>query len=81
MHISVIGMENPLILVILQAYICMFVLQLAGVIEPNDFKCYVNNQGKYTKPTDFDYPSISQVSRASSQLLHKYMSHVETATF
>lgn len=35
--------------------------QLAGIIEPNDCKCHLDNEGFYTHSLLQDYPSISQV--------------------
>jgi hypothetical protein len=43
-------------------------LQLAGLVEPNDMQCYVDDDGNYTHSLVFDYPSISQVSGCNLQL-------------
>lgn len=37
------------------------VSQLAGIVEPNDCKCHLDNKGFYTHSLLQDYPSISQV--------------------
>jgi len=36
-------------------------LQLGGILKPNDGKCHVDKDGFYTKDTELDYPSISQI--------------------
>uniref|UniRef100_A0A674BEG3 Integrin beta n=1 Tax=Salmo trutta TaxID=8032 RepID=A0A674BEG3_SALTR len=35
--------------------------KLAGILEPNDERCYMDNQ-LYTKSNDMDYPSVGQVA-------------------
>lgn len=42
--------------------IISIILQLGGVITPNDGQCHLNGGGEYTHSTILDYPSISQVN-------------------
>lgn len=36
--------------------------QLAGLIEPNDGQCHLNEAGEYTHSSIFDYPSIPHIN-------------------
>ncbi|KAJ8400908.1 hypothetical protein AAFF_G00392620 [Aldrovandia affinis] len=40
--------------------------RLAGIYQPNDGKCHLDAEGYYTKATEYDYPSVSRLSRALS---------------
>lgn len=40
----------------------LMVFQLAGIVEPNDCKCHLDEKGFYTYSLLQDYPSISQAS-------------------
>lgn len=47
---------------LLRKFPCVTVLfQLAGIIEPNDCLCHLDEQGFYTYSLLQDYPSIAQV--------------------
>lgn len=37
--------------------------KLGGIITPNDCECHLDGAGFYTKSTEQDYPSLSQVNR------------------
>lgn len=37
--------------------------KLAGIVAPNDEHCHLNSNGSYTKSTELDYPSVSQIVR------------------
>lgn len=37
--------------------------KLAGIVEPHDGRCYLNEKGEYTHALKFDYPSISLINR------------------
>lgn len=39
----------------------VLLLQLGGIVKPNDGYCHLSNDGTYTHSTLQDYPSISQV--------------------
>lgn len=41
---------------------CPCLLQLGGVITPNDGRCHLDERGLYTHSTILDYPSISQIN-------------------
>ncbi|XP_020286322.1 integrin beta-PS-like [Pseudomyrmex gracilis] len=41
--------------------------KLAGIIEPNDCKCHLDNEGFYTHSLLQDYPSISQINRKARE--------------
>ncbi|GFG32528.1 hypothetical protein Cfor_01174 [Coptotermes formosanus] len=41
--------------------------RLAGLVEPNDMQCYVDDDGNYTHSLVFDYPSISQINQVAKQ--------------
>lgn len=41
--------------------------RLAGLVEPNDMQCYVDDDGNYTHSLAFDYPSISQINQVAKQ--------------
>ncbi|XP_044583271.1 integrin beta-PS-like isoform X1 [Cotesia glomerata] len=41
--------------------------KLAGIIEPNDCQCHLDNKGFYTHSLLQDYPSISQINRKVGQ--------------
>ncbi|RWS05225.1 uncharacterized protein B4U79_02101, partial [Dinothrombium tinctorium] len=38
--------------------------KLGGVVEPNDGRCHLNDDGFYTKSLEQDYPSLGQINRA-----------------
>ncbi|KFM66785.1 Integrin beta-PS, partial [Stegodyphus mimosarum] len=35
--------------------------KLGGIISPNDEQCHLDSRGSYTKSTELDYPSLSQI--------------------
>lgn len=37
--------------------------KLGGLVVPNDNQCWLDNDGYYTKSTEFDYPSIGQIHK------------------
>lgn len=37
--------------------------KLAGIVEPHDGQCYLDEKGYYTHALAFDYPSISMINR------------------
>ncbi|KOC68093.1 Integrin beta-PS [Habropoda laboriosa] len=41
--------------------------KLAGIIEPNDCLCHLDEQGFYTYSTLQDYPSISQINKVARE--------------
>lgn len=41
--------------------------KLVGILEPNDGKCHLDQQGYYTQSDKLDYPSISQISNTAQQ--------------
>lgn len=40
-------------------------LQIGGILKPNDGKCHLDNKGAYTEPLNQDYPSLGHISRKS----------------
>ncbi|KAL4222041.1 Integrin beta-1 [Mactra antiquata] len=36
--------------------------KLGGIVKPNDGRCHLNRDGKYTEAENQDYPSVSQIS-------------------
>ncbi|XP_032670659.1 integrin beta-PS-like isoform X2 [Odontomachus brunneus] len=41
--------------------------KLAGVVEPNDCKCHLDDRGAYNYFLEQDYPSISQINRKARE--------------
>ncbi|XP_078049137.1 integrin beta-PS [Augochlora pura] len=41
--------------------------RLAGIIEPNDCKCHLDEQGNYTYSLLQDYPSIAQINKMARE--------------
>ncbi|XP_015600660.1 integrin beta-nu isoform X2 [Cephus cinctus] len=37
--------------------------KLGGVVHRQDFMCYLNSDGEYSMATEFDYPSLAEISR------------------
>lgn len=37
-------------------------MKLGGIIEPNDMKCHLDENGFYTHSTILDYPSVGQIN-------------------
>nr|AEN94570.1 beta-integrin [Scylla paramamosain] len=41
--------------------------RLAGVVEPNDEKCHLNEDNEYTAFDKYDYPSIAQINKVAEE--------------
>ncbi|XP_017881120.1 integrin beta-nu-like [Ceratina calcarata] len=41
--------------------------KLGGVVKRHDFKCHLDERGLYTQSTEFDYPSLAELSRLLQQ--------------
>ncbi|XP_076319797.1 integrin beta-PS-like isoform X1 [Tachypleus tridentatus] len=41
--------------------------KLAGIVKPNDAKCYLNKEGYYTMSMSQDYPSVEQLNNQLSR--------------
>lgn len=37
--------------------------KLSGVVKRHDFKCHLDERGLYTHSTEYDYPSLAEISR------------------
>ena len=40
-------------------------IQLGGIIEPNDGQCHLDKYGMYSEPLKQDYPSLGHISRVA----------------
>ena len=40
-----------------------FIIQLGGIVKPNDGLCHMDREGSYTHSTTQDYPSVSQINQ------------------
>ncbi|KAG7160070.1 Integrin beta-PS-like 3 [Homarus americanus] len=40
---------------------------LAGIVQPNDEKCHLNNKNEYDQYDKYDYPSIAQINKVSKE--------------
>ena len=41
------------------------IIQLGGIIQPNDGQCHLNADGMYSEPLTLDYPSLGHISRVA----------------
>lgn len=41
--------------------------RLAGVVEPNDEQCHLNDKGEYLDYDKYDYPSIAQINKVAEE--------------
>ena len=42
--------------------------KLAGILRPNDGKCYMNKDGYYYKSAYQDYPSVSHINMTAQSV-------------